>query len=122
MLAGNADVAQPKCQWTRKNDRNLNLVKPVNQKLYVWNEEKNQHLKTERNITFEEVVSHIANGQVLDIVEHPNQIKYKGQRIFIVEINEYIWLVPFIETNDEVVLKTIIPSRKATKKYLRGDS
>jgi len=94
----------------------------VDQKLYVWDKEKNQRLKTERNISFEEVVSHIANGEVLDIVEHSNQTKYKGQRIFIVEINEYVWLVPFVEINDEVVLKTIIPSRKATKKYLGGDS
>ena len=94
----------------------------MDQKLYVWDKEKNQRLKTERNISFEEVVSHIANGEVLDIVEHSNQTKYKGQRIFIVEINEYVWLVPFVEINDEVVLKTIIPSRKATKKYLGGDS
>jgi hypothetical protein len=56
----------------------------------------------------------------LDIIEHPNQEKYKGQRIFIVNINNYACLVPFVESEREIFLKTIIPSRKATKKYLRG--
>lgn len=90
-------------------------------KLYVWNDEKNQRLKAERNISFEEVVFHIASGYVLDIVEHPNQEKYKGQRMFIVKIRDYAWLVPFVEKDDEVFLKTIIPSRKATQKYLGGN-
>ncbi len=89
-------------------------------KIYVWNDEKNERLKAERNISFEEIVSHIARGEVLDIVEHPNQAKYKGQNMFIVKINDYAWLVPFVETDEEIFLKTIIPSRKATKKYI-GD-
>lgn len=90
-------------------------------KHYSWNNEKNRRLKTERNVSFEEVVFYIERGQLLDIVEHPNQKKYKGQRIFIVNINDYAYLVPFVETEREVFLKTIIPSRKATKKYLRGE-
>lgn len=90
-------------------------------KFYSWNIEKNQRLRAERNISFEEVVFYIEKGHLLDIVEHPNQDKYKGQRIFIVNINEYAYLVPFVETDEEVFLKTIIPSRKATKKYLKGD-
>lgn len=89
-------------------------------KLYTWNEEKNQRLKAERNISFEEVVFHIASGHILDIVEHSNQEKYKGQRIFIVNIDNYAYLVPFVETDDEIFLKTIIPNRKATRKYLGG--
>jgi hypothetical protein len=56
----------------------------------------------------------------VDIVEHPNQEKYKGQKIFIVNIDQYAYLVPFVESEQETFLKTIIPSRKATKKYLRG--
>jgi len=92
----------------------------VNPKKYSWNEDKNQYLKTVRNISFEEVVFSIADGHVLDIVEHPNQEKYQGQRMFVVEIHSYAWLVPFVETVDEIFLKTIIPNRKATKKYL-GD-
>ena len=90
-------------------------------KYYSWNHGKNKRLKVERNVSFEEVVFHIERGQLLDIVEHPNQEKYEGQRIFIVNIDDYAYLVPFVETEREVFLKTIIPSRKATKKYLRGD-
>ena len=89
-------------------------------KRYAWNREKNQQLKAERSISFEEVLIHIANGDILDIIEHPNQEKYAGQRIFIVHIRDYAWLVPFVETEAEIFLKTIIPSRKATAQYLRG--
>jgi len=87
-------------------------------KTYVWNEEKNQRLKSERGVSFEEIIVHIAIGDVLDIVEHPHPEKYKGQRIFIVKMRDYAWLVPFVESEDEIFLKTIIPSRKATRKYL----
>jgi len=89
-------------------------------KYFSWNNKKNQLLKSERNVSFEEVVFHIERQHVLDIVEHPNQEKYKGQKIFIVNINNYACLVPFVESEGEIFLKTIIPSRKATKKYLRG--
>jgi uncharacterized DUF497 family protein len=89
-------------------------------KFFSWNIEKNQRLQAERNVSFEEAVFYIEKGNLLDIVEHPDQEKYKGQRIFIVNINEYACLVPFVETEEEVFLKTIIPSRKTTRKYLRG--
>lgn len=89
-------------------------------KYYAWNNEKNRRLKSERNVSFEEVIFYIERGRLLDIVEHPNSEKYKGQHIFIVAINDYAYLVPFTETEREIFLKTIIPSRKATKKYLRG--
>jgi uncharacterized DUF497 family protein len=79
-------------------------------KTYVWNEEKNQRLKSERGVSFEEIIVHIAIGDVLDIVEHPNPEKYKGQRIFIVKMRDYAWLVPFVESEDEIFLKTIIDS------------
>jgi hypothetical protein len=87
-------------------------------KYFSWNTDKNEKLKTERNISFEEVVFYIEKGQLLDIVGHPNQDRYIVQRIFIVKINDYAYLVPFVESEREVFLKTIIPSRKATKKYL----
>ncbi|MBI4787101.1 MAG: BrnT family toxin [Chloroflexi bacterium] len=89
-------------------------------KNYAWNEQKNQQLKIERDITFEQVLAHIAAGDVLDIVKHPRPEKYQGQRIFVVRIRDYAWLVPFVESEDEIFLKTIIPSRKATKQYLGG--
>lgn len=87
-------------------------------KRFNWNSEKNEQLRTDRGISFEEILFHIENGDVLDILQHPNQEKYGGQRIFVVEVNEYVHLVPFVEDEIEVFLKTIIPSRKATKKYL----
>jgi uncharacterized DUF497 family protein len=89
-------------------------------KYFSWNNEKNQLLKARRNISFEEVVFHIEKQHVLDIVQHPNQEKYKGQKIFIINIDNYAYLVPFVESEREIFLKTIIPSRKATKQYLRG--
>ena len=89
-------------------------------KYFSWSNEKNQVLKTERNISFEEVVFQIEKKRILDIVEHPNQEKYKGQKIFIISIHNYAYLVPFVESEEEIFLKTIIPSRKATKKYLGG--
>ncbi len=89
-------------------------------KYFAWSNEKNQLLKSERNISFEDIVFHIEKKDILDIVEHPNQEKYEGQRVFIVNINNYAYLVPFVESEREIFLKTFIPSRKATRTYLRG--
>ena len=91
-------------------------------KTFAWNTEKNNLLKAERQVTFEEVVLCIEMGFLLDVLEHPNQEKYQEQRIFVVQIDNYVYLVPFIESEHEVFLKTIIPSRKATRKYLKGGS
>lgn len=90
------------------------------QKAHKWNEEKNEPLKEERQISFEEVVFYIAQGFLLDVLEHPSQAKYQGQKAFVVQIDDYAYLVPFVEDEREIFLKTIIPSRKATKKYLKG--
>lgn len=89
-------------------------------KHYVWNPDKNELLKRERGISFEEVVFHIGAGDEADIFEHPNQERYPGQKISVVVIEGYAYLVPFVESEDEIFLKTIIPSRKATKQYV-GD-
>lgn len=87
-------------------------------KYFSWDAEKNERLKAERGISFEEIVLHMERGDVVDIMEHPNQDRYGGQRIFVVNVGGYAYLVPFVETETDVVLKTVIPSRKATKKYL----
>jgi uncharacterized DUF497 family protein len=87
---------------------------------FSWNYDKNRQMKAERGVSFEEVVFCLERGQLLDIVEHPNQERYGGQRIFTVEIRQYAYLVPFVQTEREVFLKTIIPSRKATRDYPRG--
>ena len=86
-----------------------------------WNTEKNQQLIEGRNISFEDVVFYLQQGDILDIIEHPNADKYPNQRIFVLNIDNYIYLVPYVENRKEIFLKTIIPSRKATKAYL-GES
>ena len=87
-------------------------------KVYTWNSAKNEQLIKERDISFEEIVVNIYLGNELDVFEHPNQARYPGQRISVVAVEDYVYLVPFIETSDEIFLKTIIPSRKATRQYL----
>ncbi len=91
-------------------------MKPIN-----WNSTKNQQLVAERGISFEDVVFCIQQGGLLDDVEHPNSDKYPGQRIFVVNIDEYVHLVPYVENQKEIFLKTVIPSRKATKQYFGED-
>ncbi|GMR22159.1 MAG: hypothetical protein BMS9Abin37_0488 [Acidobacteriota bacterium] len=87
---------------------------------FSWNHEKNEQLVRERGISFEEVVFHIERGDVLDVLEHPNDERYPEQRLFVVAVDDYAYLVPFVESEEELFLKTIIPSRKATKRYLGG--
>ena len=89
-------------------------------KYFSWHPDKNDWLRANRNVSFEEIVFYIEKGQLLDIVEHPNQDKYPGQRMLIIDINNYAYLVPFIELDNEIFLITLIPSRKATRKYLKG--
>jgi hypothetical protein len=91
-------------------------------KTFSWNDEKNDLLKDERHITFEEIILYIEMGFLLDVLVHPNQEKYKEQEIFVVQGENYVYLVPFVETKDEIFLKTIIPSRKATRNYMKGSS
>ena len=86
---------------------------------FSWNLDKNEWLKKNRDFSFEKAVFLIENGGVLDVVRHPNHEKYPNQRIFILEFENYAYVVPFVEVENEVFLKTIIPSRKATRKYLR---
>ena len=87
-------------------------------KYFAWDDTKNETLKTERGIGFEDIVFHIERGDLLDILEHPNPTRYAGQRVFVVQRDDYVYLVPFVEDEKLVFLKTIIPSRKATKQYL----
>jgi len=89
-------------------------------KYFSWSPEKNSSLIQERGISFEEIVFHIENGDVLDLLEHPNRGRYPNQRVFVVNVEGYAYLVPFVEDECEVFLKTVIPSRKATRDYLGG--
>lgn len=87
-------------------------------KYYDWNENKNEHLKLERDISFEDILIAIDSGNILAILEHPNKERYPNQKIYVVNVNNYAYLIPFIEDQKKIFLKTIIPSRKATKKYI----
>lgn len=88
-------------------------------KPFRWNHEKNEQLKKDRGISFEEIVLAIEAGGLLDQLIHPNQEKYPNQLILVVTLDGYVYLVPFVEENSYLFLKTIIPSRKATRDYLQ---
>lgn len=88
-------------------------------KPFRWNPEKNDALKAARGVSFENVVVAIESGGLLDIVNHPNNAKYPEQRVLIVAIESYVYLVPFVEEDDHYFLKTVIPSRKATRDHLQ---
>jgi len=90
-------------------------------KYFSWDAAKNEKLRAERGISFEEIVFHIERGDILEILENPNRRLYAGQRVFVVNVQDYAYLVPFVESETNVFLKTIIPSRKATKKYLKRE-
>lgn len=93
------------------------LMKP-----FRWSPEKNEVLKAERGVSFERMVVAIESGGLLDILAHPNELKYPRQRVLVVSYDGYAYLVPFVEEDDYFFLKTVIPCRKATRDYLKqGD-
>lgn len=87
-------------------------------KAFAWDEEKNELLKNDRGISFEEAVYHINNGDLLKKLDHPNRAKYPHQQVFVISIDGYVYAVPFVEDDERYFLKTIIPSRKLTRDYL----
>jgi uncharacterized DUF497 family protein len=89
-------------------------------KYYDWNDEKNELLKKLRGVSFEQVVLAIVSGDLVDRLKHPNPEKYPNQRVFLVKIEDYIYSVPYVEDDEKIFLKTIIPNSRATKKYLGG--
>ena len=87
-------------------------------KYFDWDEEKNRRLEIERAVSFEDIQTAIEEGRVLDDVDHPNKKRYPNQKMFVIAIERYAYLVPYVEDEEKIFFKTIIPSRKATKKYL----
>ncbi|MGR3173627.1 MAG: BrnT family toxin [Candidatus Scalindua sp.] len=85
---------------------------------FDWSEEKNKFLEQTRGISFEDVIFHIQNGDVLDVIKHPNAALYPEQKIIVINIEGYVHFVPYVKEKGIRFLKTIIPSRKATKEYL----
>jgi len=86
-----------------------------------WNEEKNKLLKKTRGVSFEQIKQVISKGQILDVLPHPNPKKYKNQKIMVVKINNYAYSVPFVESDNNIFLKTIYANRKYNKKYLKKE-
>ena len=89
-------------------------------KPFRWDPDKNERLKVERGISFEEIVAAVEEDGLKDILVHPNQRRYAGQVVLAVAYRDYIFLVPSVEEKTHYFLKTIIPSRKATRDYLRS--
>ena len=87
-------------------------------KPFRWSPEKNDQLKSERGISFEQMTVAVETNGLLDVLDHPNHAKYPNQRILVVSSDGYAYLVPFVEEADHYFLKTVIPSRKATRDYL----
>lgn len=88
-------------------------------KPFRWNHDKNEVLKKDRGISFEEIVLTIEADGLLDELQHPNPEKYPNQSILVVALEGYVYLVPYVEEQDYYFLKTVIPSRKATQDYLQ---
>jgi uncharacterized DUF497 family protein len=84
---------------------------------YEWDPKKNEVLKRERNVSFEDVVFHLSQGDLWKTADHPNRQKYPGQKIYFINIDGYIHMVPYIIEDEYIFLKTIIPNRKATKAF-----
>jgi uncharacterized DUF497 family protein len=91
-------------------------------KSFDWNSEKNEWLRQIRKITFEEILYHIQAGDLLDILVNESSSRYSNQRVFVVKIDNYVYLVPYVESDEMIFLKTIIPSRKMTRRYLGAQS
>lgn len=87
----------------------------------LWNKEKNKLLKKTRQISFEQIATAIAQKKIVDIFLHPKQNRYKNQKIMLINIKNYIYVVPFIEKGNQLFLKTIYANRKYTKKYLKKE-
>lgn len=89
------------------------LMKPIR-----FDNEKDISIKKKRDVGFRDIVNAIQNNQVLDIIKNPNRKQYSRQKMFIIKLHNYIYVVPFVENDKEIFLKTVFPSRKYTKKYL----
>ena len=89
--------------------------------IYSWDEAKNRYLSLNRNISFERILVALEEGDILQVLQNPNQDRYKGQKVYILNIDNYAWVVPFRDEEDKRILITAYPSRKFTAQYLGGD-
>lgn len=89
---------------------------------FDWDDEKNEWLRRERDVSFPQVIHCVMSGGLLNVIEHANPDRYPNQKVLIVAIDDYAYIVPFVTSDTGFFLKTIIPSRKMTKRYWRGQS
>lgn len=89
-------------------------------KKYIWDEKKNEKLIQERGVSFEDIVQAIGEGNLLGDTPHPNSTRYPNQFIYVIQLADYVYLVPYEESSDQIRLITIIPSRKARRKFFPG--
>ena len=89
--------------------------------MFDWSDEKDAKLRRERGVGFQEMVHHIGQGDVLETAAHPNLKKYPGQKVLYVRIEDYVYMVPCVEAGGKIFLKSIIPSRAATKRLVKGE-
>ncbi len=90
--------------------------------IFVWDEEKNRFLAANRGISFERILVAIEEGDILDVLEHPNKMKYAKQKLYVLNIDGYAWIVPFRDETDQRLLITAFPSRKYTSLYLKKEN
>lgn len=86
---------------------------------FEYDPEKDQKLRQERNISFDEIIMLIHEGKLIDILDHPNQSQYAKQKIYVLDVDGYVWLIPYVQNDNRIFLKTAFPSRKHTKQYIR---
>lgn len=122
VVAASGDGTQPGAMSPDCVDIRHTLSYDWRVKPFRWSPEKNELLRTERGVAFEQVVVAIDEGGLLDVLTHPNPERYPRQRVAVVAVDGYAMLVPYVEAEDHLFLKSVIPSRKATRDYLGGPS
>jgi len=113
-------LKNPRCQYRLTKGRHCHTMHDMDNPTYKFSPEKNLKLLEERGIGFEDIIAILDSRGPKAVIDHPNQDKYPGQKIYIIEIDGYAYLIPFIRQSDTVILKTIFRSRKVTKQLLRG--
>lgn len=99
-------------------DKSYHLSYTTYVKYIAWDYEKNEKLKQERGVSFEEVVDAIFEGRILGIIDHPNQKKYPGQKMYLLQIEDYAYIVPYVEDDEKLFFKTVFASRKYTRDFI----
>lgn len=88
---------------------------------YAFDPDKNAWLVVERGISFEQIIALIEGGKLIQVLEHPDRARYPNQLLYEVDVDGYVYVVPVVREGRILFLKTVYPSRKATRKRTRGE-